>query len=135
MERVRVPHGLRDAAGGFDVDERSFADSWTLLRRFQPFAFVIHQFRPVRKGLALQWLRGVNGTAIRLQKGTLRVARNPQTAQVFRPVDISLLEHSRLDAQIRGEAHDIVFGQVDETLLFATFYAAGLALKSQASQV
>jgi len=135
VERIRVAHGLRDAASRFYIDERSFADTRAPLRRLQPLAFVIHEFRPEGKGLALQRFRRVDGTAIGLEEGALHVARNAEAAQIFRAIDMAALENCRPDVQECGEADDIVLGQVDEALLFATFDAAGLALESQVSQV
>jgi hypothetical protein len=126
---------LCDAARRFYIDERSFADSRAPLCGLQPFAFVIDEFRPEGKGPALQRFRRVDGTAVRFQENALRVAWDPQAAQVFRAIDVTSLENGGLDVQKGGEADDIVLGHVDEALLFATFCAAGLALKSQVSQV
>jgi hypothetical protein len=135
VERVRVPHGLCDAASRFYIDEGTFADSRAPLRGLQPCAFVIHEFRPERESLALQWFGRMDGTAIGLQEGALDVARNAEPAQVFGAIDVAALENRGFDVQKGGEADDIVLSQVDETLLFAAFCAAGLALKSQVSQV
>jgi hypothetical protein len=135
VERIGVPHGLRDAASRFYIDERSFADTRAPLRSLQPLAFVIHEFRPEGKCLALQRFGRVDGTAIGLQEGALHVAWNAEASQIFRAIDVAALENCRTDIEECGEAYDIVLGQVDEALLFAAFGAAGLALESQVSQV
>ena len=135
MERIRVPHGLRDAARRFYFDQRAFADTGAPGRRPEPFAFVVHEFRPEGESPALQRFRRVDGTAVGFQENALHVAGNAETAQVFRAVDVAPLENGGFDVQEGGKADDIVLSQVDEALLFATFYAAGLALKSQLSQV
>jgi hypothetical protein len=135
VERIRVPHRLRDAARRFYIDERAFADSRAPRSRRQPFAFVIHQLRPEGKSLTLQGLGRVDGAAIRLQENALHIAGNAEAAQVFRAIDVAALENGWFDLQKGGQAEDIVFSHVDETLLLTTFYAAGLALESQVSQV
>jgi hypothetical protein len=135
VEGVGVAHGLGDAACLFYIDERSFADSGAPLRRRQPLALVIDEFRPEGKGLALQGLGRVDGTAVGFQKGALHVAGDAEAAQVFRAIDVAALEDGWFEVHEGGEAEDIVLGQVDETLLLTTFYTAGLALESQVSQV
>jgi hypothetical protein len=135
VERIRVPHGLCDTASRFYIDEGTFADSWAPLRGLQPCTFVIHEFGPEGEGLALQWFGRMDGTAVGLQEGALHVAWNAEPAQIFRAIDVAALENRGFDVQEGGEADDIVLCQVDETLLFATFCAAGLAFKSQVSQV
>jgi hypothetical protein len=135
MERIRVPHGLRDAAGRFYIDEGTFADARAPLRGLQPCAFVIHEFGPKRERLALQWFGRMDGTAIGLQEGALDVARNAEAAEVLRAIDVAAFENRGFNVQVGCETDDIVLSQVDEALLFATFCTAGLAFKSQVSQV
>jgi hypothetical protein len=135
VQGIGVPHGLRDAASRFYIDERSFTDARAPLRSLQPLAFVIHEFRPEGKGLALQRFRRVDGTAIGLQEGALHVAWDAEAAQVFRAIDVAALENRGPDVQEGGEAHDIFLSQINEALLFATLCTAGLAFKSQVSQV
>jgi hypothetical protein len=135
VEGIGIPHGLGYAARCFYIDERAFADARAPFRGLQPFALVIHEFGPERKGFALQRFRRVDGAAIRFQKNALGLTWNPEAAQVFSAIDVAALEYGGLDVEEVGETEDIVLGQVDEALLFAAFCAAGLALESQVSQV
>jgi hypothetical protein len=130
MQRILIPHGLRNVARRLYIDEWSFAYPGTPLGCLEPFALVIHQIWPERKRLALQGLGRVDRTAVRLQKNALDLARNPQSSKILCAVKIALLENSRGHLQIIGQANNILLGQIDEALLFTTFYAAGLALES-----
>jgi hypothetical protein len=133
VERIRVAHCLCDAACRFYIDEGSFADARAPLRRRQPLAFVIDELRPEGKGLALQRLRRVDGTAVGFEEGAPHVARDAEAAQIFCAIDKAALEDRGFQVQEGGEAEDVVLSQVDEALLLATFYTAGLALESQVS--
>ncbi len=62
----------------------------------------------------------------------LHVARNPQPAQVLRPVNVPILEHPRTDFQILRQSQNIGFGQIHKSLLLAALDAAGLALETHA---
>jgi hypothetical protein len=133
MQRIRVPHGLSDTTGFCDSDERSFANAGAPLRGFQPLALVVNQFRPERKGLALERFGGVNGTAIVFKKNALDLTRNSQPAKILRAIDIAALENRRAEVQEAGQPDNVSLSEINKSLLFATLCTAGLALESHDS--
>src|SRR5436305_53457 len=109
MERIPFPHALRNAARSFDIHERPFANTGAPAAGLQPLAFALHQFRPKRKCAALQWLRGVDGAAIRFEKRALNMARYPESPQILRPVNIAALEIRACHSQKSGQTRNVVF--------------------------
>jgi hypothetical protein len=76
----------------------------------------------------------VDGASIVAQKVAVGVARYAETALIAGAKHVLRFERGRRHGKIIRSADDIVFGQVDEALLFAARGAAGLALKTKAER-
>lgn len=113
-----------------DVHQWTLAHSRAPLFGLFPFHRVVQKLGPVRKRTALQGLNRVNTTAAGTQKYALRVARNPQTSQLLRTVQVLLLESFRRQPQMGRDAEMVGFGQVDEAPLVTAIDAAALALEA-----
>lgn len=59
--------------------------------------------------------------------------RHAQPTLVPCTKDVTLFERRLRHFDVRGEARDVVFGQIDEALLLTTFGTAALAFESRVS--
>jgi hypothetical protein len=115
----------------FDLHQRTFPDPRTIACGLLPLPPVADQFRPEWENAALCRLRRVNRAAARLQEMTLRIARHAQPQPPARPVDVLPLELGRCHPQEVRHPRHVGFGQVDESLLSATFRTSRLAVEAQ----
>jgi hypothetical protein len=122
-------HFLGDLARFGDVYEFALVDSGTPGRCLFPVRFIADEFRPVGEGAALERFRRVDRAAAFFQKFALSVAGNPEAPLIFGAVDVAEFESFCRHPDVVREARDILFGQVDKTLLFTAFRATGLAGK------
>lgn|SRR5579863_222467 len=128
--RMSLPHVPRYRPRDINPHQLSLSNPRAPLPRFSPVPCIPHQFRPEGKRRALKRFRRMHRTPAVLQKPALRMSRHAQPAKVPRPVNIALLERRHAQFEERGQARNIVLGQIDEALLFAAFRAAGLALEA-----
>jgi hypothetical protein len=75
----------------------------------------------------------MNRAATFTQKMALSMARRAQPQQSFGPVDVAALEIRRRHFEELRHAHEIGFGEVDETFLGAAIRTSGLAFKPERS--
>lgn len=121
--------------GGFarqrNVYQFALADTGAPFACQPPVELVADEFWPIGKRTALQRFHAVNRAAAFAQEHALGVAWDAESAQALRAVDVTLFECSCGQSEEGSDARDIVLGQIDETLLFATGGATGLAFESQ----
>jgi hypothetical protein len=126
-----LPHLVSLPPRILNLDQRSFANSRTVLGRFRPSARVVHQLGPEWENPALGRLRRMNPAAAILQEVAMPAARHPESHTVGGSVYILTLESSRRHPYKLGRTHQILLRQVDKSLLLATFRTSRLALKPQ----
>src|SRR5256885_7579924 len=66
-----------------------------------------------------------------LKKFALRMPRNPQSPRILSAINIPALKCGCRHFQKRGKPQNIVFGQINKTLLLTALRAAWLALELQ----
>jgi hypothetical protein len=114
------------------LDEGALADSGAVAGGLFPFAEAIEELGPEGEDPALHRLDGVDGAAAVTKEVALGVAGDAQAEAAGGPIDEFALEFGGRQSQELCDARQIGFGQVDETLLRATFRTAGLAFEAEA---
>lgn len=66
------------------------------------------------------------------EKVALGITGLAQTAKMFGAVNVLLFKSARAHSQVSRGTFEILFGQINETVLFAAIRATWLALKSEA---
>ena len=118
---------LRHFHRGADLDERSFTNARAILAGVGPSFAILHQFGPKGKCSALGGLGGMQTATMLHQERALFIARLAKPHLMPRAIDVFFLEGARRHAREFGRSFEIVFRQVDETVLVATIDAASLA--------
>src|SRR5579862_5751063 len=88
---------------------------------------MLEHFGPEGEGAALGRLRRMDAATVVEQERALFVGRFTETALVAGAIDVLGFEGAPRHAGEFGDALDVVFGQVDESLLVAAVDAAALA--------
>src|SRR5215472_2036043 len=128
---IVLAHFACVAPGVRNLDQRSFADSGAISRRFVPFAPTLDEFRPEGEDAALRRLGGMNRAAVRFQEMAMRVAGHAQAEQTAGAVNISSFEGLRRHPKEGRRPEQILLRQIDKTPLPAAFRATALALEAQ----
>jgi len=89
---VCAAHNLRRSLRVLDVHQFAFPNARAPSAGFVPRLAALKQLRPIWKGTALQWLRGMNAAPATFKKFALRMAGNPQAPRILRAVNVSALE-------------------------------------------
>lgn len=114
-----------------NLHQLALANSGAPLAGFPPVFRVAHQLRPERKRGALERLRLMNGASTIFQKLALSVPRYAEATNIPGTVNVAPLERLGRHIEESCETRDVLFGKIDEPLLFTTLRAAGLTLEAQ----
>ena len=96
--RIRPPLLFRDLHGRPDLNQRTLANPWAILRRTIPLTPALDQLRPVRERPALRRLGRMYGAAMSSQERALFLRRFAEPHLVARAVYIFFLECLRRQA-------------------------------------